>query len=103
MRLNGVVSAGTLTDVDLKGQLVRAVPVNDPQGQTQFQMPVKAASPGLFDAVRATLATRSTARCRATPSGPTGSRCSGRTPPSSSTSPGWTTSPPSTSAITSTS
>ena len=54
---NGVVSAGTLTDVDLKGQLVRAVPVNDPQGQTQFQMPVKAASPGLFDAVRATLAT----------------------------------------------
>ena len=49
-RLNGVVSAGTLTDVDLKGQLVRAVPVNDPQGQTQFQMPVKAASPGLFEA-----------------------------------------------------
>jgi len=56
-RLNGVVSAGTLTDVDLKGQLVRAVPVNDPQGQTQFQMPVKAASPGLFDAVRARVAT----------------------------------------------
>ncbi|MGD9704163.1 MAG: ABC transporter permease [Acidimicrobiia bacterium] len=56
-RLNGVVAAGTLTAVDLRGQLVRAVPVNDPQGQTQFQMPVKAASPGLFRAVRAELAT----------------------------------------------
>ena len=44
-RLNGVVAAGTLSDVDLRGDLVRAVPVNDPQGQTQFQMPVKAASP----------------------------------------------------------
>lgn len=54
-RLNGVVSAGTLTNVDLKGQLVRAVPVSDPQGQTEFQLPVKAASPGLFAAVRATL------------------------------------------------
>jgi len=57
LRLNGVVSAGTLSSVDLKGDLVRAVPVNDPQSQTQFQMPVKAASPGLFAAVRATLAT----------------------------------------------
>jgi putative ABC transport system permease protein len=56
-RLNGVVAAGTLTDVDLRGQLVRAVPVNDPLGQTQFQMPVKAASSGLFPAVRAVLAT----------------------------------------------
>jgi macrolide transport system ATP-binding/permease protein len=54
-RLNGVVAAGTLTDVDLKGDLVRAVPVNDPLGQTQFQLPVKAASPGLFRAVRGTL------------------------------------------------
>jgi ABC-type antimicrobial peptide transport system permease subunit len=54
-RLNGVVQAGTLTDVPLKGELVRAVPVNDPQGQTEFQLPVKAASPGLFAAVRAHL------------------------------------------------
>ena len=54
-RLNGVVAAGTLSDVDLRGDLVRAVPVNDPQGQTQFQMPVKAASSGLFRAVRAQL------------------------------------------------
>jgi ABC-type antimicrobial peptide transport system permease subunit len=55
-RLNGVVRAGTLTDVSLGGQLVQAVPVNDPQGQTAFQLPVKAASPGLFAAVRAHLA-----------------------------------------------
>jgi hypothetical protein len=56
-RLNGVVAAGTLTDVDLGGQLVHAAPVNDPVTQTQFQLPVKAASPGLFQAVRATVAT----------------------------------------------
>ncbi len=52
-RLNGVVAAGTFSDVDLKGGLVRAVPVNDPRGQTEFQLPVVAASPGLYRAVRA--------------------------------------------------
>jgi macrolide transport system ATP-binding/permease protein len=56
-RINGVVAAGTLTDVNVNGALVRAVPVNDPRGQTQFQLPVKAASPGLYRAVHATLAT----------------------------------------------
>jgi macrolide transport system ATP-binding/permease protein len=55
-RLNGVVAAGTLSDVDLGGGLVRSVPVNDPVAQTEFQMPVKAASPGLWQAVRADLA-----------------------------------------------
>jgi ABC-type antimicrobial peptide transport system permease subunit len=55
-RLNGVVSAGTLSDVDLRGDLVRSVPVSDPVAQTEFQLPVKAASPGLFRAVRAHLA-----------------------------------------------
>ena len=55
-RLNGVVAAGTLSDVQLKGQLVRAVPFIDPLGQTAFQVPVKAASPGLYAAVRARLA-----------------------------------------------
>jgi len=52
-RLNGVVAAGTLSDVDLHGELVRSVPVNDPVAQTEFQLPVKAASPGLWQAVRA--------------------------------------------------
>ena len=55
-RLNGVVAAGTLADVAVKGVLIRAVPVNDPLGQTQFQMPIKAVSPGLFRAVHAELA-----------------------------------------------
>ena len=55
-RLNGVVAAGTLSDVQLKGQLIRAVPFVDPLGQTAFQVPVKAASPGLYSAVRARLA-----------------------------------------------
>lgn len=54
-RLNGVVAAGTLADISVKGNLIRAVPVNDPQGQSQFQMPVKAASPGVFRATRARL------------------------------------------------
>lgn len=54
-RLNGVVAAGTLADVAVKGTLIRAVPVNDPLGQTQFQMPIKAVSPGLFRAVHAEL------------------------------------------------
>ncbi|HYT39713.1 MAG TPA: ABC transporter permease [Acidimicrobiia bacterium] len=54
-RLNGVVAAGTLSDVDLRGDLIRSVPVNDPVAQTEFQLPVKAASPGLFQAVRAHL------------------------------------------------
>jgi macrolide transport system ATP-binding/permease protein len=54
-RLNGVKAAGTLSDVDLKGALVRSVAVNDPTGQTEFQLPVKAASPGLFQAVRASI------------------------------------------------
>jgi ABC-type antimicrobial peptide transport system permease subunit len=55
-RLNGVVAAGTLSDVDLRGDLIRSVPVNDPVAQTEFQIPVKAASPGLFAAVRGRLA-----------------------------------------------
>jgi ABC-type antimicrobial peptide transport system permease subunit len=55
-RLNGVVAAGTLSDVDLHGDLIRSVPVDDPVAQTEFQLPVKAASPGLFRAVHAELA-----------------------------------------------
>jgi macrolide transport system ATP-binding/permease protein len=56
MRLNGVAAAGTLSDVDVRGALVRSVPINDPLGQTEVQLPVKAASPGLWAAVRAKLA-----------------------------------------------
>jgi macrolide transport system ATP-binding/permease protein len=55
-RLNGVAEAGTLADVDVRGELVRSVPVNDPLGQVEIQLPVKAASPGLWRAARAELA-----------------------------------------------
>jgi ABC-type antimicrobial peptide transport system permease subunit len=54
-RLNGVKEAGTLAEVNLRGALVRSVPINDPLGQTDVQLPVRAASPGLWGAVRAEL------------------------------------------------
>ncbi len=54
-RLNGVVAAGTLADVTVKNTLIGSVPVNDPLGQTKFQMPIKAVSSGLFQAVRGRL------------------------------------------------
>jgi putative ABC transport system permease protein len=56
LRLNGVAAAGTLSDVNVRGALVRSVPINDPLGQSDVQLPVKAASPGLWAAVRARLA-----------------------------------------------
>jgi len=54
-RLNGVVAAGTLSQVDIGDALVSSSPVKDPQGQTAFNMAVQAASPGLYSAVRANL------------------------------------------------
>ncbi len=56
-RLNGVVAAGTTSKVEVGDRLARSVPVNDPLGQTEFQIPVIAVSPGLFDAARVTMAT----------------------------------------------
>jgi macrolide transport system ATP-binding/permease protein len=54
-RLNGVVAAGTLSEVDIGDALVSASPVKDPQSQTAFNLAVQAASPGLYPAVRAEL------------------------------------------------
>jgi macrolide transport system ATP-binding/permease protein len=54
-RLNGVAAAGTMSEVDVRGALVRSVPINDPLGQTDLQLPVRGASPGLWRAVRAHL------------------------------------------------
>jgi len=48
-RLNGVVAAGTLSSVDVKGQLVRGSPID----RSAYKLPVEAASPSLFTAVRA--------------------------------------------------
>ncbi len=56
-RLNGVVAVGTLSAVDIGDALVSTSPVSDPRTQTDFQLPVQAASPGLFAAVRADLET----------------------------------------------
>jgi macrolide transport system ATP-binding/permease protein len=55
-RLNGVVAAGTLSEVDIGDALVSSSPVTDPRRQTAFKLAVQAASPGLFTAVRADLA-----------------------------------------------
>jgi macrolide transport system ATP-binding/permease protein len=57
LHLNGVVAAGTLSEVKLGDALVSASPVKDPQSQTAFQLSVQAVSPGLFDTVHADLRT----------------------------------------------
>jgi macrolide transport system ATP-binding/permease protein len=54
-RLNGVVAAGTLSEVSIGDTLVSSSPVKDPRGQTAFSLGVKAASPDLYAAVRAEL------------------------------------------------
>jgi putative ABC transport system permease protein len=56
-RLNGVIAAGTLSDVNVNNALVRAVPVRDPLDPIEFQKTIKAASPGLFLAIHTRLAT----------------------------------------------
>lgn len=57
LRLNGVVSAGILSDVDVGGALVSSSPVRDPLSQSAYRLAVRAASPDLFRAVRAELKT----------------------------------------------
>lgn len=56
-RLNGVAAVGTLSEVNVGNALVSTSLVRDPQSQTAFRLSVKAASPGLFAAVRAELET----------------------------------------------
>jgi macrolide transport system ATP-binding/permease protein len=56
LRLNGVVAAGMMSDVDVAGALVSASPVTDPAAQGALKLAVRAGSPGLFRAVRADLA-----------------------------------------------
>jgi len=56
-RLNGVTSAGTLSAVDIGSALVSSSLVRDPRSQTAFNLSVQAASPGLFQTVRADLKT----------------------------------------------
>jgi ABC-type antimicrobial peptide transport system permease subunit len=54
-RLNGVVAAGTLSEVDVGEALVSASPFVAPGTNSAFKLPVEAASPELFTAVRARL------------------------------------------------
>jgi macrolide transport system ATP-binding/permease protein len=56
-RLNGVVAAGTVSDVDIGNALVSSSAVRDPLNQTAFKLAVHAASADLFRAVRADLLT----------------------------------------------
>ncbi|WP_114972319.1 ATP-binding cassette domain-containing protein [Rhodoferax ferrireducens] len=55
-RLNGVAAVGLLSDVDIGDALVSASPVRDPLNQSALKLAVRAASPDLFRAVRADLA-----------------------------------------------
>ena len=57
LRLNGVVAAGTMSDVDIGNELVSSLPVKDPLNPSAFKLAVRAASPDLFRAVRAELET----------------------------------------------
>lgn len=57
MRLNGVVAAGNLSTIDIGNALIRTSPVSDPGAQTAFDIPVLAASPGLFSSVHTRLRT----------------------------------------------
>ena len=56
-RLNGVVAAGTMSDVDIGNALISSSPVRDPMNQSAFKLAVHAASADLFRAVRADLDT----------------------------------------------
>ncbi len=56
-RLNGVVAAGTMSEVEVGNALISSSPVRDPQNQSAFKLSVRAASPELFEAVRAKLIT----------------------------------------------
>jgi macrolide transport system ATP-binding/permease protein len=55
-RLNGVVAAGLLSDVNVHDTLVSASPVVDPANQTAIRLAVRAASPDLLRAVHGDLA-----------------------------------------------
>ena len=56
-RLDGVVAAGTMSEVDIGSALISSSPVIDPQNPTAMKLTVQAVSPELFRAVRADLKT----------------------------------------------
>jgi putative ABC transport system permease protein len=56
-RLAGVEHVGAVSTVDIGGAAISAVPVNDPSAPALTPPPVLAATPGLLDAVRGSIAT----------------------------------------------
>jgi macrolide transport system ATP-binding/permease protein len=54
-RLNGVVAAGNMSTVNIGNSQIATSAVSDPTNQTEFKLTVQAASPGLYEAVRADL------------------------------------------------
>ncbi|MDH4118249.1 MAG: ABC transporter permease, partial [Acidimicrobiia bacterium] len=54
-RLNGVNAAGSIGPVNIGERLLKSVPIDDPLGQTEFQINVQAATAGVLDAVRGRL------------------------------------------------
>jgi ABC-type antimicrobial peptide transport system permease subunit len=54
-RLNGVVAAVTVSEVDIGDAMVSSSPVNDPLNPSALKLSVQAASPELYRAVRADL------------------------------------------------
>ena len=55
-RLNGVVAAGLVSEVDVGDAMVNSSPVKDPLNQSAVKLAVRAASPEMYRAVRAELA-----------------------------------------------
>ena len=56
-RLNGIAAAGNMSTVNVGALQVSTSPISDPARQTEFKLTIQAASPGLFEAVRAELRT----------------------------------------------
>ncbi|NDL58022.1 ABC transporter permease [Phytoactinopolyspora mesophila] len=56
-RLAGVAASGTFARVDVGKTRVRGIPVVDPAGGIDHDIPVMAGSPGLFDALNGVLST----------------------------------------------
>ena len=61
-RLNGTVAVGQMSDVNVGDALVSSSPIRDPVNQSAFKLAVRAASPGMYRAVRAELAAGRLAR-----------------------------------------
>jgi macrolide transport system ATP-binding/permease protein len=56
-RLNGVVAAGTMSEINIRDALISSSPVKDPLNPSAVKLAVHAASPDLFRAVRAEVQT----------------------------------------------